>query len=186
MHVFEMLALAIGLSMDAFAVSLCKGLSVGTPKGKQYLCIGLWFGGFQMLMPFLGYTLGSTLETYIKAYDHGVIFALLSLIGVQMILESRRKEEKELQDSFSFKSMFPLAVATSLDALAVGISLALMGNVNLPATLGTIGVTTFGLSAVGLGLGAKAGAKYKAKAELLGGIILIAIGVKILIEHLSV
>ncbi len=185
MYFLEILALAVGLSMDAFAVSLCKGLSLSSPKGKHYLCIGLWFGGFQMLMPFLGYTVGRYFEPYIKAYDHWVIFALLCFIGGQMIVESRSKEEKEYTNSFGVKSMFPMAVATSLDALAVGISLALMGNVNLPYTLGIIGITTFGLSAVGLCLGAKFGARFKSKAELAGGIILILIGIKILIEHLS-
>lgn len=185
MHFIEIMALAVGLSMDAFAVSLCKGLTLPAPKGWHYLCIGLWFGGFQMLMPFLGYRVGSAFEPYIKAYDHWVIFALLCFIGGQMIVESRSKEEAEYNGSFGVKAMLPLAVATSLDALAVGISLALIGDVNLIATLGTIGITTFGLSGIGLYLGAKVGSKYKAKAELFGGIILILIGIKILISHLT-
>ena len=167
MRILEILLLGIGLSMDAFAVSICKGLSVQKLQLKHYLIIGAWFGGFQALMPTIGYFLGSTFEQYIAAFDHWVAFVLLAAIGAGMIKESLSKEETDGSASFSVKTMFVLALTTSIDALAVGI-------------------TTFVFSAVGLKVGNLFGTRYKAKAELTGGIILILIGLKILLEHLGV
>lgn len=181
----ETFALSIGVSMDAFAVSLCKGLSQKRIRLKHCILIGGWFGGFQMLMPLIGYYAGSYFEHSIKAYDHWVIFALLCLIGLQMIKESRSNETETLNDSFGFRSMLPLAIATSLDALAVGISLSLIDDMNVFFSLIMIGLTTFSFSAIGLLIGSRVGTKYKSKAELLGGIILIVIAFKILLEHLG-
>ena len=182
----ELFLIAVGLSMDAFAVSVCKGLSERQLKAKHYLIIGAWFGGFQAIMPTLGYLLGSTFEQYITAVDHWIAFVLLCLIGGNMIRESLSKDEEKLDASFSFKTMFLLAIATSIDALAVGITFALLPDVNIVAAVLFIGATTFILSAIGLKVGNVFGAKYKSKAELVGGIILILIGTKILLEHLGV
>ena len=170
MSILEILLLGIGLSMDAFAVSICKGLSTKKLQFKHYLIIGAWFGGFQALMPTIGYFLGSTFEQYITAFDHWVAFVLLAAIGANMIKESFSKEESETNTSFAFKTMLLMALATSIDALAVCL----------------IGITTFVCSAAGLRLGNLFGLRYKAKAELAGGIILILIGLKILLEHLGV
>ena len=172
MSILEILLLGIGLSMDAFAVSICKGLSAKRLQTRHYLIIGAWFGGFQALMPTIGFFLGSTL--------------LLSAIGAGMIKESLSKEESNGNDSFSFKTMLLLALATSIDALAVGITFALLPDVNVPLAVCLIGITTFVCSAAGLKVGNLFGLKYKAKAELAGGIILILIGLKILLEHLGV
>lgn len=183
----ELVLLAVGLSMDAFAVAICKGLSVQKPKKKHYLIIGLWFGGFQALMPTVGYLLGSLFESYITNVDHWIAFALLLLIGGNMIRESFSKEEDgEKNASFSFGTMFLLAVATSIDALAVGITFALLPDVNIVAAVSFIGVITFALSAVGLKIGNVFGLRYKNKAEFAGGLVLILIGIKILLEHLGV
>ena len=184
MGLLELFLLAVGLSMDAFAVSVCKGLSTHKLSWKHYLLIGAWFGGFQALMPFLGYLLGSTFEHYITAFDHWVAFVLLLLIGGNMIKESFGEAEK-LNDDFGFKTMLMLAVATSIDALAVGITFAFLQVRIVPAAL-LIGVTTFCLSALGIYIGNRFGARYKSRAELAGGIILILIGVKILLEHLGI
>lgn len=186
MSILEILLLGIGLSMDAFAVSICKGLSAKRLQTRHYLIIGAWFGGFQALMPTIGFFLGSTFEQYITAFDHWVAFALLSAIGAGMIKESLSKEESNGNDSFSFKTMLLLALATSIDALAVGITFALLPDVNVPLAVCLIGITTFVCSAAGLKVGNLFGLKYKAKAELAGGIILILIGLKILLEHLGV
>ena len=187
MGVVELFLLAVGLSMDAFAVSVCKGLSTQKLKWKHYLTIGLWFGGFQALMPTIGYFLGSTFEAYITSVDHWVAFVLLSLIGGNMLREGLSKEtSEESNSSFSFKTMLVLAVATSIDALAVGITFALLPDVDLPSAVSFIGATTFILSAVGLKVGNVFGLKYKSRAEIAGGIILILLGVKILLEHLGV
>ena len=186
MTLFELFLIAVGLSMDAFAVSVCKGLSTVRVKPKHYLCVGLWFGGFQALMPTVGYLLGSTFEAYINNFDHWVAFALLAVIGGNMIKESREKDAEECDDSFAAKTMLVMAVATSIDALAVGITFALLPDVNILAAVGFIGVTTFILSAVGLKVGNIFGLKYKSKAELAGGVILILLGLKILLEHLGV
>ena len=182
----ELLLIAIGLSMDAFAVAVCKGLSVGKTKVKHYIITGLWFGGFQALMPFLGYLLGTTFEKYIVTFDHWIAFILLSIIGINMIKEGFSKEENETDASFSFKNMFLLAIATSIDALAVGVTFALLPDVNIFHAVSLIGMTTFILSAIGIKIGSVFGMKYKSAAEITGGIILILMGTKILLEHLGV
>ena len=171
---------------DAFAVSVWKGLSERQLKAKHYLIIGAWFGGFQALMPAVGYLLGSTFEQYITAVDHWIAFVLLCFIGGNMIREALSKDEEKLDASFSFKTMLLLAIATSIDALAVGITFALLPDVNIVAAVLFIGATTFILSAIGLKVGNVFGTKYKSKAELAGGVILILIGTKILLEHLGV
>lgn len=186
MTLFELFLIAVGLSMDAFAVSVCKGLSTVTVKPEHYLCVGLWFGGFQILMPTVGYLLGSTFEAYINRFDHWVAFALLAIIGGNMIKEAPGDDAEESNDSFAVKTMFIMAVATSIDALAVGITFALLPDVNIFAAVCFIGVTTFILSAVGLKVGNIFGLKYKSKAELAGGVILILLGLKILLEHLGI
>lgn len=186
MNLTELFIIAVGLSMDAFAVSICKGLAVRKAGIKQMAVAGLWFGGFQALMPFIGYLLGATFEEYITKFDHWVAFILLGIIGANMIKEALSKEEEKSSDSMGVKEMFTLAVATSIDALAVGVTFALLPDVNIGAAVGFIGVTTFILSAAGIKIGNIFGAKYKSKAELAGGIILILMGVKILLEHLGV
>lgn len=186
MSFLELFFIAVGLSMDAFAVSICKGLSTEKLKIKHYMAVGAWFGGFQALMPIIGYFLGSSFEKYITAFDHWVAFILLALIGGNMIKEALSKDEEKTDSSFSFKTMLLLAFATSIDALAVGITFALLPDVNIIAAVLFIGVTTFILSACGLKVGNVFGLKYKSKAELAGGIILILIGLKILLEHLGV
>lgn len=187
MKIAELLFLAIGLSMDAFAVAICKGLATYNLKKRHMIITGLWFGGFQALMPLIGYFLGSAFEENVKAVDHYIAFIFLGGIGVNMIKESFSKEESDTDSSFSFKTMFIMAIATSIDALAAGISLAmdLNGN-NTYAYLAVlfIGVITFSLSAAGVKIGNVYGAKWKSKAEFSGGAILIALGIKILIEHL--
>ena len=183
MSYLELFVIAVGLSMDAFAVSICKGLSVRRLKPRHNLICGLYFGGFQALMPVIGWLLGRQFESLIKSIDHWIAFALLVLIGANMIREAVKNEEENLNDSFSPKTMLPLAVATSIDALAVGVTFAFL-DVSIVPAVSMIGATTFILSAVGVTLGNVFGAKYKSKAELVGGIVLIAMGVKILIEHL--
>ena len=186
MGLLELFVIAVGLSMDAFAVSICKGLSVRELKPKHALTVGVYFGGFQMLMPLIGFALGVRFQSFITSIDHWIAFVLLGLIGANMIRESREQDEENLSDSFSFGAMLPLAVATSIDALAVGITFALLPDVNVPLAVCLIGITTFVCSAAGLKVGNLFGLKYKAKAELAGGIILIFIGLKILLEHLGV
>ena len=186
MSIVELFVIAVGLSMDAFAVAVCKGLSVTKLENKHMLITGLWFGGFQGLMPLVGYLLGSTFEKYITPVDHWVAFVLLGIIGINMIKEGLSKEEECCEDaSFSVKTMFVMAVATSIDALAVGVSLAFL-KVNIFSSISLIGAITFVLSAIGVLLGKKVGSRFKSKAELLGGIILIVMGVKILFEHLGI
>ena len=184
MHVGELFFIAVGLSMDAFAVSVCKGLSVRKLRPRHLLLAGLYFGGFQALMPVIGWLLGSRFETLIVSVDHWVAFGLLSLIGGNMIKESFSPEE-EMNDDFGVKTMLLLAVATSIDALAVGITFAFLSVRILPAA-GLIGVTTFLLSMAGVWIGQVFGARFKAGAERLGGVILILIGMKILLEHLGI
>lgn len=186
MSFMELLLIGIGLSMDAFAVSICKGLSARDLKWKHYVCIGLWFGGFQALMPTIGFFLGSSFEQYITSFDHWIAFALLSLIGANMIKEGLSKEEDAGDASFSFRSMLVLALATSIDALAVGITFGLLPDVQILPSAATIGITTFLFSAAGLKVGNIFGLKYKSKAEIAGGVILILIGLKILLEHLGI
>ena len=186
MGIGELFLLAVGLSMDAFAVSVCKGLAMKKATLKAEATCGLWFGGFQALMPTIGFFLGSTFEQYITAFDHWVAFVLLAAIGANMIKESFSREESETSASFAFKTMLLMALATSIDALAVGITFALLPDVNVPLAVCLIGITTFLCSAAGLRVGNLFGLRYKAKAELAGGIILILIGLKILLEHLGV
>lgn len=185
MSLLELFILAVGLSMDAFAVSICKGLSVQDLKPKHACIAGAYFGGFQAGMPILGYLLGLQFQSLITSIDHWIAFILLSLIGGNMIRESRQNNEESLNDSFSFRTMLPLAIATSIDALAVGITFAFLQVHIVPAVL-LIGITTFILSAVGIRIGHVFGTRYKARAELCGGIVLILIGCKILIEHLGI
>ena len=186
MTVFEIFLIGIGLSMDAFTVSICKGLSVGKVNGRHMLTAGLWFGGFQALMPAVGYFLGSAFEKYIVPVDHWVAFGLLFIIGFNMIREGFSKEENPSNASFSFREMLVLAIATSIDALAVGITFALLPNVNIAAAVSFIGCVTFALSAAGLRVGNVFGLKYKSGAEIAGGAVLILIGLKILLEHLGI
>ena len=183
MGFFELLLIAVGLSMDAFAVSICKGLSLKNLKKRHAALVGLYFGGFQFLMPVLGWALGYRFEHVIVSVDHWIAFGLLTVIGVSMIREARHADE--LDDDLGFKTMLLLAVATSIDALAVGVTFAFLQVHILPAA-SLIGVTTFLLSAVGVYIGHLFGLRYKAKAEIAGGVILIFIGVKILLEHLGI
>lgn len=181
----DIFLIGIALSMDAFAVSICKGLSVKKVSAKHVLTVGIYFGGFQALMPTVGFLLGYRFESFITSIDHWIAFILLALIGGNMIRETLGKDDDNENDDFSFKAMLPLAVATSIDALAVGISFAFLGVDIVQAAL-LIGATTFVLSGVGIYVGNVFGAKYKSKAELLGGAVLILIGLKILLEHLGV
>ena len=180
----ELLLVAVGLSMDAFAVSVCKGLSVKKVGVKHAALAGLYFGGFQFLMPVIGYLLGFRFENIIQNVDHWIAFVLLVFIGGNMIKESFSKAE-EMNDDFGIKTMLIMAVATSIDALAVGITFAFLNVSILPASA-LIGVTTFLLSFAGIYIGNVFGACYKSKAELAGGVILILIGLKILLEHLGI
>ncbi|MDO5417928.1 MAG: manganese efflux pump MntP family protein [Lachnospiraceae bacterium] len=182
MSLFELFVIAVGLSMDAFAVSVCKGLSVPKLKAKHALLAGLYFGGFQGAMPLLGYLLGVRFQDAITSIDHWIAFVLLCLIGGNMVKEALSKEEEEVDPSFDVKSMLVLAVATSIDALAVGVTFAFLKVQIVPAVV-FIGVITFCLSAVGVKVGNVFGSRYKSKAELAGGIILICMGIKILVEH---
>ena len=180
----ELFLLAVGLSMDAFAVSICKGLALGRVRFKQMLIVGLWFGGFQALMPAIGYFLGAQFQEYIVNIDHWVAFILLSFIGINMIREALGDEE-ETDGNLGFKAMLMMAIATSIDALAVGITFAFL-KVQIFFAVLFIGLTTFIISTCGVKIGNIFGLKYKAKAEFLGGAILIALGVKILLEHLGI
>lgn len=189
MTLLELFIIAVGLSMDAFAVAICKGLAVKKAGLKQMALAGIWFGGFQGLMPFIGYLLGSTFEAYITSIDHWIAFVLLGIIGGNMIKEALSKDDDDCDGkagSMAFKEMFTLAVATSIDALAVGVTFALLPEVNIGAAVGFIGAITFVLSAIGIKIGSIFGVKFKSKAELAGGIILILMGLKILLEHLGV
>lgn len=183
MSLIELFLIAVGLSMDAFAVAICKGLSMQKMNPRHALIIGLYFGGFQAFMPFLGYTLGVRFQNAITSYDHWIAFILLVIIGGNMIKESLSQEEDTCDASVAFKDMVVLAVATSIDALAVGVTFAFLRVQIIPA-VSFIGVITFLLSIAGVKVGTIFGAKYKSKAEFAGGAILIAIGVKILLEHL--
>ena len=189
MGFLELFLLAIGLSMDAFAVSICKGLAMKKADAKGMATCGVWFGGFQGLMPLIGFFLGTLFASAIEAVDHWVAFGLLGIIGFNMLKEGLEKEECaccENEDAdLSVKTMFVMAVATSIDALAVGISLAMAGNVNIWVAISLIGITTFVLSAIGVKVGSIFGSKFEKKAQLAGGIILICLGAKILFEHLG-
>ena len=183
MSLTELFLIAVGLSMDAFAVSICKGLSMQKMNRKNALVIGLYFGGFQGIMPFLGYLLGSRFQDAIASYGHWIAFILLAVIGGNMIKESMDKELENLDSSVAFKDMVILAIATSIDALAVGVTFAFLKVQIVPAVC-FIGVITFFLSVVGVKVGTIFGSRYKSKAEFVGGFILLLIGAKILVEHL--
>ncbi len=184
MGILELFVLAVGLSMDAFAVSICKGLSLGRISWKHMCIAGAWFGGFQALMPLTGYFLGSFFADLITKYDHWIAFILLLLIGGNMVKESFGGDEN-VDSAMDVKSMFILAVATSIDALAVGVTFAFL-KVSIVPAVSFIGTVTFVCSAIGVKIGSLFGMKYKSKAELFGGIILIAIGVKILLEGVGI
>lgn len=186
MQPYELVVTAVVLSMDAFAVAVCKGLSTQKLQRRHYVIIGAWFGGFQALMPLIGYLVGKSFSKYINSFDHWIAFVLLALIGGSMIREGISKKEEKADDSFSFKTMLVLAVATSIDALAVGVVFALLPEVNITAAISLIGVITFILSAVGLKIGNIFGLKYKSKAEIVGGAVLILLGLKLLLEHLGI
>ena len=181
----ELLLIAIGLSMDAFSVSICKGLTTKTFSWRMALVCGLWFGFFQALMPIIGYFLGAQFQEMIEAYDHWIAFGLLFLIGANMIREAVWGTEEEQDGSLGFKTMFLLAIATSIDALAVGVSFACI-QVKLWSSVLIIGITTFLFSVLGVKIGNVFGSKYEKSASIVGGIILILIGLKILLEHLGV
>ena len=183
----ELLLLAVGLSMDAFAVSICKGLSMKKAGLKEGAVCGSWFGGFQALMPLIGFFLGALFADAIEAFDHWVAFGLLVIIGINMLREAFGKGEEEAQDAdLSFKTMLIMAIATSIDALAVGISLAMAGDVNIVLAVLLIGVVTFLMCALGVKIGNVFGSRFEKKAQAAGGIILILLGIKILLEHLGV
>lgn len=184
----ELLLLAVGLSMDAFAVSICKGLSMQKATVKAGAVCGIWFGGFQALMPLIGYFLGTMFADAIKAVDHWVAFGLLAIIGINMLKEAFSKDcDCENHDAdLSAKTMLVMAVATSIDALAVGISLAMAGDVNILTAVLLIGVITFTLSAAGVKIGNAFGSRFEKKAQIAGGMILILLGIKILLEHMGV
>ncbi len=188
MTIFELFLIGVGLSMDAFAVSICKGLSMRRVDKRYTLCIGLFFGGFQALMPLAGYLLGSRFSGYIERFDHWIAFLLLAFIGANMLRESRQEEEEEQAKEeiagVDLKELLLLAVATSIDALAVGVTFAFL-QVDIVPAVTLIGCTTFVISIVGVYVGNVFGARYKSRAEMTGGAILILIGLKILLEHLG-
>ena len=188
MEFVELFLLAVGLSMDAFAVSVCKGLFMKRATVRAQLTCGVWFGGFQALMPLIGYFLGTLFIDAIQTFDHWIAFALLVIIGVNMLKEAfGQDEECESCGSadLSVKTMFVMAVATSIDALAVGISLAMAGDVNILQAVVLIGICTCGLSMAGVKIGSIFGSRFEKKAQLAGGVILILLGIKILLEHLE-
>ncbi len=184
----ELFVLAIGVSMDAFAVSICKGLAMQKATVKGCVTVGVWFGGFQALMPLIGFFLGTLFAHAIEAVDHWVAFGLLGILGVNMLKEAFSSDCDECDETgadLSVKTMFVMAVATSIDALAVGISLAMAGGVNIWLSILLIGLTTFTTSAIGVGIGNIVGAAFEKKAQMAGGIILVLLGIKILLEHLG-
>lgn len=185
MHFVELLIIALGFSMDAFAVSICKGLSTSKAKLRHMLIVGAWFGGFQALMPLIGYLVGTTFASYIEAFDHWVAFILLGFIGFNMIREALSGEAEETNDCFGAKTMFVMAIATSIDALAGGVAFALIPDINIWLTVVAIGIVTFLMSAVGVKVGNLFGARFKSRAELVGGIILVLMGIKFLLEGLG-
>ncbi len=190
MGIIELIFLSAGLAMDAFAVSICKGLEMPVTNYRRAGIIALFFGVFQAVMPVIGYLLGSRFQKYIESADHWIAFALLALIGGQMVCEAFRKDDGEPENNgdnvFSIKQLIILAVATSIDALAVGITFALLEGTNIFLSAGMIGVITFIISFAGVVIGNKFGNKYEKRAQLAGGIILISIGLKILLDHLGI
>ena len=186
MTILELIFIAVALAMDAFAVSISKGLSVQRVQLSHIMSAGIWFGAFQAIMPLIGYFLGSTFASVVAHIDHWIAFSLLSIIGYNMIREACSNSCEKVEADFSFKTMLLMAIATSIDALAIGITFALLPDVNIFAAVSFIGVITFLFSAVGVRLGSIVGCKYKSKAEFAGGAILIILGAKILLEHLGV
>ena len=194
MSLSELFIIAVGLSMDAFAVAICKGLSVQKAKIRHMAITGLYFGIFQAGMPLIGYLVGKQFAQYITRFNHWIAFVLLGLIGANMIREALSKDDdgecdcgcEEKNSSFGFKAMFPMAIATSIDALAIGVSFALLPDVDIVPAVSFIGIITFALSFAGVKIGNVFGAKFKSKAELAGGVILVLMGLKILLEHLGV
>ncbi len=186
--IVELLLLALSLSMDAAAAAVCKGLALRRITAKQTCVVGVWFGGFQALMPAIGYLLGAAFAQYITAFDHWIAFLLLALIGGNMIREALSGGDESADASLNWRAMLPMAIATSIDALAVGITVAFLidGTGELLFALGLIGVTTFALSSLGVLVGHTFGAAYKSRAELIGGVILVLLGLKILLEHLGI
>ena len=185
MSLLELFIIAVGLSMDAFAVSICKGLSVSKVNLRHAVCAGLWFGGFQALMPLIGWLLGVQFQAAIERFDHWIAFLLLGILGINMIREARSGEEECCDCSFAWKAMLPMAVATSIDALAVGVTFAFL-SVPIGPAIAFIGVITFLLSAIGVRLGSVLGEKYQSAAQIFGGVVLILMGLKILLEHLGI
>lgn len=188
MSIIELLLIGIGLSMDAFAVSVCKGLGMTKLNKKNTFLIALFFGGFQALMPWLGWFIGSRFQKYIEQFDHWIAFGFLVFIGGQMIYESlKEKDEVETEgDQLDIGQLFLMAIATSIDALAIGVTFALLPGVNIWTSIALIGCTTFMISFAGVGIGFRFGNKYEKKAQIVGGVILIVLGIKILLEHLGV
>ena len=189
MKLFEIFLTGIALAMDAFAVSICKGIKMKKLKWSHLVIIAIFFGGFQMLMPLIGWLLGSQLVQYIEKFDHWIAFGLLAFIGVKMAIESFKKEDDECDcyteaEKLDLKELFVLAIATSIDALAVGITFALYPDVNIVSAISVIGIVTFVICSGGVFIGHKFGAKFKSKAEFLGGVVLVIIGLKLLIEGL--
>lgn len=188
MKLFEIIVIGIGLAMDALAVSICKGLSMKKTDWKKAIIIALYFGIFQALMPVLGYFLGSTFSSFVQSVDHWIAFILLAIIGANMIMDSTDDEDDEIEkrnDKVDVKTMLLLAVATSIDALAVGVTFAFF-EVNLLLSISIIGIISFALSFIGVAIGNKFGDRFQNRAELAGGIVLIIIGFKILLEHLGI
>lgn len=185
MSIIEVLLIAIGLAMDAFAVSVCKGISLTKMSWKKAIIVGLYFGIFQALMPVIGYFLGTSFESLVTQIDHWIAFVLLSLIGLNMLQEAFSKKEENFNEYVDFKTMIVLAIATSIDALAIGITFAfLKTNILISALI--IGIITFTVCILGVKIGNKFGDKYEKKAEIVGGLILIFLGIKILTEHLGI
>ena len=185
MSIFELFLVAVGLSMDAFAVAVCKGLAAGKVRARHMLIPGAWFGAFQAIMPLIGFFLGSRFEKYIVSVDHWIAFVLLAGIGANMLREALKNEEGEGDASLAWKVMLPLALATSIDALAVGITFGFLQVRILPAVC-FIGAVTFLLSALGVKVGSLFGERWRKGAQITGGVILILLGIKILLEHLGV
>lgn len=191
MGFLELFLIGVGLSMDAFAVAVCKGLNMCKINYKHSAIIGLFFGGFQALMPFIGWFIGSRFEQYIVKFDHWIAFVLLGFIGSKMLYDAITEKEEDcckIEEKFDYKELLLMAIATSIDALAVGITFAFLG-MNLSGIFGAvslIGVTTFALSFIGVVIGNKFGSVYKRKAEIAGGVVLVLIGLKILLEHLGI
>ena len=185
MGIIELIVLSVGLAMDAFAVAVCKGLSMTKMKWENACIVGMYFGGFQALMPLIGYLLGISFQNQIVNIDHWIAFILLGAIGINMIKEAISKDNEKQNDSIKFKDMLILAVATRIDALAVGITFAFL-KVNIWLAISLIGIITFVISILGVKIGNIFGDKYEKKAEFAGGLILILLGVKILLEHLAI